>query len=296
MLDFQRSLPPPCPARPARLDRRAGRRAAGGGLALVGLLLATAVAAQTPAMVTPDIDPAVLARAAGVAYTREVARAGKKKILNTDAGMHARANRAVQPLISYARDVLPAAATWAWALSVETRPEAIAYCLPGGKLVVTSALFERVKLGEDEFAAIVAHVIAHALIGRDAAAAVAAYQRERGRKTPDPDPNRAALKLADALDALILSEHYDAAAEKDADVVALDLMARSGINPTAAPGAWRKLAAAGAASPQGLETLHPVTPERLAAIEAQAKADLPLYEKALVSRPPPASAPPMLRR
>jgi len=48
--------------------------------------------------------------------------------------------------------------------------------------------------------------------------------------------------------------------------------------------------------PQGPETLHPVAPERLAAMEAQAKADLPLYEKAPASRPPPASAPPMVRR
>ena len=138
-----------------------------------------------------------------------------------------------------------------WILSVETRPDAIAYCLPAGKILVTSALFDRVKLGDDEFAAIVAHVIAHALIGQDANDAVAAYERTRGTATPDPDANRAAVQLADALAKLIASDHYDAAAEQAADTVALELMAGAGINPGVVAGAWRKVAAAGGSAAQG---------------------------------------------
>jgi hypothetical protein len=266
-------------------------------LAVAALLLAaTPAAAQSPLVHAPAIDSAVLDRAADIAYFQEIARARKAKMLDGDRATTARAHRAVEPLISYSRDILPAAARWGWVLNVETRPEAIAYCLPGGKIIVTSALFDRLKLSDDEFAALVAHVVAHALIGQDADAAIADYRRERGRTTPDPDPNRAALELAESLQKVVLSEHYDAAAEKAADQVALELMARSGITPTVAAGAWRKVEQAGATSSQELGALHPVTPERIAALEAQAAAVAPLYQKALSGRAPALSAPPMPRR
>jgi len=266
-------------------------------LAAGALLLAAATAAaQSPLVHTPAIDPAVLIRAADIAYSQELARARKEKTLNVDRGLAARAHHDAEPLISYSRDILPAAARWGWHLSVEARPEAIAYCLPGGKIIVTSALFDRLKLTDDEFSAVVAHVVAHALIGKDTDAAVAAYQRERGRTTPDPDTNRAALELADALRKVLLSEHYDAAAERAADDVALELMARSGVNPAVAAGAWRKVGQAGAGSAPELGALHPVTPERIAALEAQAAVVAPLYQKALAGRPPAQMAPPMPRR
>ncbi len=279
---------------------RAARPGAGprlAPLALAALLLAAGTAsAQAPALEPPKIDPAALARAADLAYTRDLKRANAAKALNADPALLSRARHAAEPLISYAPDVLPGAATWAWAVNVETRPEAVAYSLPDGKILVSSALFDRVKLTDDEFAAIVAHVIAHALIGHDANDAVATYERARRSAAPDPDPNRAAVQLADVLARQILSDHYDAADEKAADALAVELLARSGINPGVAAGAWRKLAEAGGGGAQGLATLHPVRPERIAAIEAQAAKVAPLYQQALAARPAPGIAPPMRRR
>ena len=260
------------------------------------LFLAAAAAAQSPVPERPKIDPAVLGRAADLVYSRDLTHARTAKALNVDPALLSRTRRAVEPLVSYAPDVLPAAAHWSWIVSVETRPDAIAFCLPAGQILVTSALFDRVKLTDAEFAAVIAHVIAHALIGRDANDAVAAYQRTRGTATPDPDVNRAAVQLAEALASLMASDHYDAAAEKAADTVALELMARSGIDPGVAAGAWRKVAAAGGSSAQGLAALHPAGNERIAAIEAQVPGMMPLYQKALAARPPPDSGQPMPRR
>jgi Zn-dependent protease with chaperone function len=273
--------------------RRGRARAA---LTAAAMMLAVAAAGESPVLPAPKIDPAVLARAADLAYSRDLARARAGKALNADAGMVTRMHRAAEPLISYAWEIQPAAAGWAWILSVETRPEAIAYCLPAGKILVSSALIERVKLNPDEFAAIVAHVIAHALIGQDALDAVAAYERTRKSATADPDVNRAALQLADALAKVVQSDHYDAAAEKAADAVALDLMARSGIDPGTAAGAWRKVAEARGTAPQELAVLHPVTPERIAAIEAQMPAVTPVYRNALATHLASPPAPPMPRR
>jgi predicted Zn-dependent protease len=260
------------------------------------MLAAATAAAQVSVTPPPTFDPAVLARAAQLAYSRDLARAREGKALNADPATLARARHAAEPLIENASDILPAAESWTWILSVETRPEAIAYCLPAGKVLVSSALFDRVKLTDDEFAAIVAHVVAHALIGKDADAAVAAYRRTRATATPDPDVNRAALQLADALGKVMLSTRYDGAAERAADAMALDLMARAGIDPSAAAGAWRKVAAAGGTAPQDLAVLHPVGTERIAAIEAQLPVVMPVYRHTLATRPPRGPAPPLLRR
>ena len=260
------------------------------------VLAATTSAAQTPLAPPTTIDPAVLARAADLVYSRDLARARAGKALNADPVMLARARLDVNPLIANASDILPAAANWTWTVSVETRPEAIASCLPTGKVLVSSALFDRVKLTDDEFSAIVAHVVAHALIGQDASDAVAAYARTRTVATPDPDVNRAAVQLADALGRVMLSKRYDAAAEKAADAMALDLMARGGINPGVAAGAWRKVAAAGGTAPQELAALHPIGPERIAAIEAQVPAVMPIYQNTVATRPPHGPAPAMPRR
>ncbi len=278
---------------PARAIRRRRRR---GWLGIAALaLLGSAPAAQPPVLEHPAIDPAVLSRAAEVAYSKEIARARTAKTLVREGDVLRRARRDIEPLASYASEILPEAVNWQWSVNVERRNDALAICLPTAKILVSSALFDRAQLTDDEFSAILAHVIAHALIGHDANEAVAAYVKKRGSAKPDPDINRAALQLAESIGSVMGTAHYDTAAEQAADTVALELLARAGIDPGVAPAAWRKIAAQGGAVPD-VAALHPVSPQRLAAIEAAVPGVMPLYRKALVSRPPAPPAPPPLRR
>ncbi len=276
------------------LPERVRRRPCGGLLAVAALLLAAvAASAQTPVPQAPSVEPELLARAAEIAYRREITRPVPAGIRNTDPELIRRARYATKPLIGYVSRNFPEAANWDWAVNVVKRDEPIAVCLPAGKILISSGLFDRMRLTDHEFAAIVAHVIAHALSGDDARDAAAAYERMRGSTRADPDVNRAALQLADVLAALTATAHYDTAAEKAAATLALDLMARAGVDPRAALDAWRKVARAGGASPPGFLALHPAGAEQIAAIEAQLPLVLPVYDEVVAGRTPREPRPPM---
>ena len=282
---------PPLPAR---------RTLRGYGVAAVLLFTAAIALAQTPetaAIAAPGaaVDPALMARAADLFYARELARARAAQTLNTDRGALGRAGRVGTRLVTRASTVAPAAAGWTWALSVETRAEPMAWGLPNGAIMISTGLIQQLTLTDAELAAILAHIIAHQLAGHDAREAATAYRRQR--EGTDPDANRAAVELAEILGQLIVSPHYDAAAEKAADTLALELLARSAVNPGAAVSAWRKVAQSGSANAPGLLALHPAPPERIADLEAEVPAWLPLYEKAAAdaaaAKPPP---PPPVRQ
>ena len=277
---------PPLPAR---------RTLRGYGVAAVLLFTAAIALAQTPetaAIAAPGaaVDPALMARAADLFYARELARARAAQTLNTDRGALGRAGRVGTRLVTRASTVAPAAAGWTWALSVETRAEPMAWCLPNGSILISTGLVQQLALTDAELAAILAHVIAHQFTGEDAREAAAAYRRRR--EGTDPDGNRAAVELAEILGKLIVSPHYDAAAEKAADALALELLARSAIDPAAAVSAWRKVAQSRSANAPGLLALHPTPPQRIADLEAELPRVIPIYEQVLADaaaepKPPP---------
>ena len=249
------------------------------------LLFSTALAlAQTPgppAADAPDagVDAALMARASGLVYTREVARARAAQGVDTNRMLVGRARRAESHLLANAATITPAAADWTWGMSVETRAELVAWSVPNGAVLISTGLIQRLSLTDAELAAILAHVIAHQLAGHDARDVVAAYRRRH--ENPDPDRNRVMVELVDILGKVIQSPHYDAADETAADALALELLARSGIDPRAAVSAWRKVAQSDSATAPGFLALHPTPPERIAGLEAELPVVIPLYEQAL---------------
>jgi hypothetical protein len=255
------------------------------GALAAGLALCAAIAfAQAPAgraAADPEAaaDAALVARAAAIVHKREFARLRAAEMLETDPDVLRQARRAVSAIAGQAPAVAPLATGWtAWGVIGDARDEPMAWCLPNGAVIVSYGLLKKMSLTEPELGAILAHVVGHQLAGADVREALAAYKRKRD--TRDPDINRAASELADILGNLMLSPRHDAAAEREADALALELLARSGIDPAAAVSAWRKVAQSGSTRPPGLLALHATPPTRIADIEAQAAAARPAYEKA----------------
>ncbi|MEP7182759.1 MAG: M48 family metalloprotease [Betaproteobacteria bacterium] len=261
-------------------------------LLCAALLLALSLAASAAAQPLPD--PAVQAeivKASDVVYVRELARMQKSRTLNTDGAALARVRTSAEPLIRSAPALRAESGQWQWTAHVETRAEPVLYCLPGGKIIVSTGLLERIRPTAGELAALLAHAIAHALDGHDGDEAAARFAKRR--EAADIDPNRGLLRLGDLLLNLMLAEPQLPEAERAADALALEMMANAGLDPRAALAAWRKVGAQAGAKPPAFPALHPPTPDRLAAMESRMPAMVALFEKvqresvATTPAPPP---------
>lgn len=230
--------------------------------------------------------------ASEVLYARELERARAKRALDMDRSKLRTARHAAQLLIEAAPTITPAAAGWSWQVDVETRDEPIAYCLPGGKVMLSTGLVDRMRLTPGEVAVLVGHVIAHALAGHDAKEAIARV----GAMRESPDPNRRILQLVDALSRLVFATPRDMATEKATDSLALEYLARAGIDPEPTAEAWRKVARGGGTTPPAFLALHPMWSGRIEEIEAQIPAVLPLYEQAKAEQAARPRAPPVRTR
>jgi len=260
--------------------------------ALAAIVLTFAASSNAQDAKPPAVAPAMMNQAADIAYTRELDRARARRALDTNKEQLASARRMSTLLIAYASTMAPETASWVWALHVETREEPVAYCFPGGKILLSTGLVDRTKLTPDELAVVLAHVIAHALAGDDAARAAARLATMR----ETPDPNRRILQLADILGKIVPGQPFDKEMEGEADSITLEFMARSGVNPEPATEAWRKIARQGGAAAPGFLALHPTWPGRIEAIAAQIPAILPLYEQARAEQAARPRQPPIVTR
>ncbi len=272
----------------SRIPFAAGRRSVlAAALAACAPLAARAQPSSTPAATMEMVE-----LASELVYARELARARAKRTLDTDRSKLRAARYAVQLLIGAAPMIAPAAAKWSWEVDVETREEPIAYCLPGGKVMLSTGLVDRMRLTPEEMAVLVGHAIAHALAGHDAGEALVRV----GAMRESPDPNRRILQLVDALSKLVFETPHDRATEQATDSLALEYLARAGVDPAPSADAWRKVARAGGATPPAFLALHPVWSGRIEEIEAQIPAVLPLYEQAKAEQASRPRAPPVRTR
>ncbi len=205
----------------------------------------------------------------------------------------------LQRLRSIAQRIIPHAAqwnersrNWQWEVNLIGSKQINAFCMPGGKIAFYSAILDQLKLSDDEAAMVMGHEMAHAL--RE-------HARERLGKTQATgiglqlgaqllglgDLGNVAAKLGTQLLALKFSRED----ESEADLVGLELAARSAFSPQAGASLWRKMAAAagggassaGASGGGGIKFLstHPSGPQRIHELEANAPKVQALYERAL---------------
>lgn len=223
-------------------------------------------------------------RAADRVYIRELTRLRRTNTLAIDERTLNRVRHAADPLITRAQEARPESRQWQWAINVELRAEPVLYCLPGGRMMISTGFLDALRPTPGELSALLAHAIAHALEGHDGdeAAAQFAQRREAG----DADPNRGELKLGDLMLKLTLSEPQLPEAERSADALALELLARAAEDPRSALSAWRKVAAVARPTPPAFPALHPATQLRIDAMQMAMPAMVLLYENALREQAP----------
>lgn len=150
-----------------------------------------------------------------------------------------------------------------WEFALVDRPEANAFCLPGGKIVVFTGLLDVAKT-DDQLATVVAHEVAHAvaehgaerifreeLTNRAVAAASGAF-------ADDPQRFQQVAGLLGAGAQVGLSLPWGREQESESDHIGLIYMARAGYDPEEAITFWQNMAkqSEGQQPPEYLST-HP---------------------------------------
>ena len=187
-------------------------------------------------------------------------------------------------VIAHAARFNPQAAKWQWEINLIGSNQINAFCMPGGKIAFFTGILDRLKLTDDEVAAVMGHEVAHAL--RE-------HARERVAKSELTrlGVTIAAVLAGDAryadafnLGGALLTLKFSRDDETEADAIGLELAARAGYDPRAGVTLWQKMGAASKGAPPDWLSTHPSGKNRTKEIERQLPRVMPLYERAQAAR------------
>ena len=228
------------------------------------------------------VPAAELENAARQQYSEMMAEARSKGALVSSANPQVRRLRGMaSKLVPHAAQWNTRARDWKWEVNLIQSDQINAFCMPGGKIAFYTGILDKLSLSDDEAAMIMGHEMAHAL--RE-------HARERLAKTQATGLGLSVLSsllglgqlgdVAANLGTQLLALQYSRSDESEADLVGLELAARSAYRPQASVSLWQKMAAANGGG--GLEFLstHPSGPERIRELQSNVPRVQGLYERA----------------
>lgn len=228
------------------------------------------------------ISEADMNKAAEKNYAEVLSEARQKNSLNKNSKHVQRVRQIANRLIAQTPVFRPDAKQWKWEVNVITSDEVNAWCMPGGKIAVYTALIEKLNLSDAELAAVMGHEMAHAL-------------REHSREDAS---KRAVASSVISLGAALLglgSAGEEGASyaymglvglpnsrehETEADRIGVELAARAGYDPRAAISLWKKMASLNQGNePPVILSTHPSNEQRMKDLADYSERVYPLYQK-----------------
>ena len=263
-----------------RLVRLLGAGAA--GVVAGGAFAREGVEVGPPSVFTNAVPAEQIERAASGQYAQLLAQGrGQGKLSSANHPQLKRLRVIASRIIPFTYEWNPRARQWKWEVNLLDSPQINAFCMPGGKIAFFYGILEKLKLSDDEVAMVMGHEMTHAL--RE-------HSREQLGKT---FATRAAIEIGAAVFGLgtggrlladmggqLLTMKFSRTDETEADLVGLELAARSGYDPRAGITLWQKMAAANQKAPVELLSTHPSGPSRITDIRANLPKVESLYERA----------------
>ncbi len=207
--------------------------------------------------------------------------AAQKALAGRDHPQVRRLRTVAQKIIPHALGWNPRARDWNWEVNLIGSKQINAFCMPGGKIAFYTGILDQLKLTDDEVATVMGHEMAHAL--RE-------HARERMGKNAATGIGATLLSQLLGLGQLgqtvtnygaqLLTLQFSRSDESEADLVGMELAARSGFDPRAGVSLWQKMAIASKGAPLQWLSTHPAGNTRIADIEANLPKVLPLYSRA----------------
>ena len=231
---------------------------------------------------TMFVSSAEVNQAAAQQYSKTISEAQKKGALDRDPAEVQRVRAIAGRLIQQTGAFRPDAPGWKWETHVITSNEVNAWCMPGGKIAVYTALIEKLKLTDDELAAVMGHEIAHALRehGRERASSAVNQSIALGVIGAATGAGQGTMDLAQLALEVTLSLPNSREQEIEADRIGVELAARAGYNPHAAVTLWQKMEQVSEGGPPAWLSTHPAREARQRDLEVYAEKVMPLYAQA----------------
>src|SRR5690606_27180181 len=201
-------------------------------------------------------------------------------VLEKSSAIDKRVDAIAKRLIAQVSVFRPDAAQWNWEVNVIDSPEPNANCGPGGKIIFYTGLIEKLKLTDDEIAAVMGHEIAHALREHGREAMSKAYGVQMATQLGSAfGVGDGSLQLANMGVEYLMTLPNSRSNENEADLIGLELAARAGYNPNAAISLWEKMGAAAGSAPPEFVSTHPSSSSRTQALQSTIPKVMPLYEQ-----------------
>ncbi|MBC3364672.1 M48 family metallopeptidase [Pseudomonas sp. SWRI154] len=215
-------------------------------------------------------------------YQKSMGEAKAQGVLDKTSSDAKRVQAISSRLIAQAPVFRPDSAQWNWEVNLIKSDELNASCGPGGKIIFYTGLIEKLKLNDDEIAAIIGHEIAHALREHGREAMSKAYGIEMAKQGAGAifGLGQDSLALADTVANYGMTLPNSRGNENEADLIGLELAARAGYDPNAAITLWNKMAKASEGAPPEFMSTHPASSSRIASLQAAIPKVMPLYQQA----------------
>lgn len=168
---------------------------------------------------------------------------------------------------------------YAWEFNVLESRTINAWCLPGGKIAVYTALMKKFN-NEAELACVVAHEIAHAIARHGGERMSWNYLMALGSLGVSAIGNNWLETVYGIGAEYGVMLPYSREHEREADSIGLTLMAKAGYNPNAAVDFWKRFSGGESASILDMFTsTHPCDEERIGLISSQLDDAMKLYRE-----------------
>lgn len=249
----------------------------------------SAIALMLPLAACNVIDSASINQQSENSYRQVVQQARSKNVVDNSSPTAQRIRRVYQRLLPHAKAANQTGQQFNWELTVIRSDELNAWAMPGGKMAVYTGIVEKLKLSDDETAAIIGHEMTHALLEHSKKEANRSVGIGLGAQL-----GASILTAATGVDGQLintgvglatdlgLNKPFSRKAEREADLGGLRLMAQAGYDPRAAVTVWEKMNRMNDNNNMANKILstHPTNNERIQLIRNELPNVMPIYEQA----------------
>lgn len=256
--------------------------------AIAAATLAVALAGCTSVADMVGYDSNTLNESAAKSYGQVMQQARNKQVLDTTSQTSRRIHSVFNRLRPHAERANQTGVAFNWQMSVIKSNELNAWAMPGGKMAMYTGMVDRLKLSNDEIAAVVGHEMAHALlehskkaIGQQVLTGLAANVGGSIVAASTGISSDAIGLSSDLLSQYGVNMPFSRSQEREADALGVRLMAEAGYNPQAAVSVWEKMNQVSDNNNawNAITSSHPTNNARMQAIRNMLPEVMPVYER-----------------